>query len=217
VRRFVRWPKYVLLQRQKAVLGKRLKVPPPINQFRMTLDKTTSTNVFRLLEKYRPETKIQKKDRLRLRAQKKVEGKEDVPTKRPLVIQSGINKVTTLVEKKKAQLVVIAHDVDPIEIVMFLPTLCRKMGIPYCIVKGKARLGRLVHRKTCTAIALTNVNPDDKSNMSKIVETVRTNFNDRFDEIRRTWGGGILGSKSQARVTKLEKARSKELMQKNAI
>lgn len=31
------------------------------------------------------------------------------------------------------------------------------MGIPYCIVKGKARLGRLVHRKTCTCVALTNV------------------------------------------------------------
>jgi len=44
-----------------------------------------------------------------------------------------------------------------IQIVLFLPALCRKMGVPYCIVKGKARLGRLVRRKTCTAIALTQV------------------------------------------------------------
>lgn len=29
---------------------------------------------------------------------------------------SGVNTVTTLVESKKAQLVVIAHDVDPIEV-----------------------------------------------------------------------------------------------------
>ncbi|KAL5148711.1 60S ribosomal protein L7a-2 [Glycine soja] len=36
----------------------------------------------------------------------------------------------------KAQLVVIAHDVDPIELVVWLPTLCRKMEIPYCIVKS---------------------------------------------------------------------------------
>ena len=41
----------------------------------------------------------------------------------------------------KAQLVVIAHDVDPIELVVWLPALCRKMGVPYAIVKGKARLG----------------------------------------------------------------------------
>ena len=44
----------------------------------------------------------------------------------------------------KAQLVVIAHDVDPIELVIWLPALCRKMGIPYCIVKGKARLGQVL-------------------------------------------------------------------------
>ena len=43
--------------------------------------------------------------------------------------------------QNKAQLVVIAHDVDPIELVVWLPALCRKMEVPYCIVKGKARLG----------------------------------------------------------------------------
>ena len=39
--RFVRWPKYIRLQRQKAVLVQRLKVPPPINQFTQTLDRQT--------------------------------------------------------------------------------------------------------------------------------------------------------------------------------
>ncbi len=34
---------------------------------------------------------------------------------------------------------VIAHDVNPIELVVWLPALCRKMGIPYCIMKGKVR------------------------------------------------------------------------------
>ncbi len=33
VHRFVKWPKYVRLQRQKRVLSMRLKVPPAINQF----------------------------------------------------------------------------------------------------------------------------------------------------------------------------------------
>jgi len=39
--RFVRWPKYIRIQRQRAVLQKRLKVPPTINQFTQTLDKQT--------------------------------------------------------------------------------------------------------------------------------------------------------------------------------
>lgn len=76
-----------------------------------------ASQLFRLLDKYRPETKHAKKLRLRERAKKQAEGdKDDTPTKRPPVVRSGVNTVTTLVEQKKAQLVVIAHDVDPIEV-----------------------------------------------------------------------------------------------------
>ena len=53
--------------------------------------------------------------------------------------------MTQLVEEGKAKLVVMAHDVDPIELLVFLPALCRKKGIPFAFVKGKARLGKLVH------------------------------------------------------------------------
>merc|ERR1712124_106976 len=42
--RFVAWPKYIRLQRQKAILFQRLKVPPPINQFNQTLDRQTATS-----------------------------------------------------------------------------------------------------------------------------------------------------------------------------
>lgn len=75
-----------------------------------------ASQLFRLLEKYRPETKQEKNKRLRKRADAKSQGKPDKPTKRPPSIKSGANTVTTLVEQKKAQLVVIAHDVDPIEV-----------------------------------------------------------------------------------------------------
>jgi len=212
--RFVRWPKYIRLQRQRAVLYQRLKVPPPINQFKFALDRPLASQLFRLMDKYRPETKHAKKTRLRERAKKQADGKEDTPTKRPPVVRSGVNTVTKLVEQKKAQLVVISHDVDPIEIVIFLPALCRKMGVPYCIVKGKARLGRVVYRKTASCLALATVNPEDKPSLSKLVEAVKSNYNDRGDEIRRQWGGNVLGAKSAARVSKLEKAKSKELTMK---
>nr|XP_054108638.1 60S ribosomal protein L7a [Callithrix jacchus] len=212
--RFVKWPRYIRLQRQRAILYKRLKVPPAINQFTQALDRQTATQLLKLAHKYRPETKQEKKQRLLARAEKKAAGKGDVPTKRPPVLRAGVNTITTLVENKKAQLVVIAHDVDPIELVVFLPALCRKMGVPYCIIKGKARLGRLVHRKTCTTVAFTQVNAEDKGALAKLVEAIRTNYNDRYDEIRRHWGGNVLGPKSVARIAKLEKAKAKELATK---
>ena len=55
--------------------------------------------------------------------------------KKPVVVKYGINHITTLVEQRTASLVVIAHDVDPIELVVWLPALCRRMDVPYVIVK----------------------------------------------------------------------------------
>ena len=49
--RFVKWPEYVRLQRQKVILSQRLKVPPAIAQFSHTLDKNTATQLFKLLNK----------------------------------------------------------------------------------------------------------------------------------------------------------------------
>ena len=42
--RYVKWPAYVRLQRQRKVLYQRLKVPPSINQFSQTLDKSTGAS-----------------------------------------------------------------------------------------------------------------------------------------------------------------------------
>ena len=114
--RFVKWPRYIRLQRQRAILYKQLKVPPAINQFIQALDQHTATQLLKLAHRYRPEIKREKKQRLLARAEKKAAGKGDVPTKRPPILRAGVNTVTTLVENKKAQLVVIAHDVDPIEV-----------------------------------------------------------------------------------------------------
>ncbi|MBO1764978.1 hypothetical protein JQN64_27795, partial [Escherichia coli] len=115
--RFMRWPKYVRLQRQKAVLQQRLKVPPPIHQFKQTLDRQKATELFRLLDKYRPESKAAKRERLRKRAAASAAGKPDVPTKRKIWVRQGVNDVTTLVEQKRARLVCISNDVDPVEVV----------------------------------------------------------------------------------------------------
>lgn len=92
---------------------------------------------------------------------------------------------------------------------------------------------------------------EDKGALAKLVEAIKTNYNDRYEEvsvgidlknismstithcsknrihgfnlhsffffptqIRRHWGGNILGPKSTARINKLEKAKAKELATK---
>merc|ERR1711966_474752 len=102
-----------------------------------------------------------KKNRLMEMAQQKKDGQE-VKTKKPVVLKYGLNHVTTLVEQKAAKLVIIAHDVDPIELVCWLPALCRKKEVPYCIIKGKGRLGQLVHKKAASCVAFTSVNAEDQ-------------------------------------------------------
>jgi len=209
--RFMRWPRYIRLQRQKSILLKRLKIPPTLHQFKQRLDGQKARELYKLLQKYRPESEKAKKVRLRKRAEARAKGKEDKPTKRKLCARMGINTITTLVEQKKAKLVAIACDVEPIEIILHLPALCRKMGVPYCIVGDQGKLGRIVRRKRVTCLALTDVEPNDRGNLNKLVETIKTNYNDRFDEIRKHWGGGIRSSKSMAKTAKLERARAREI------
>merc|ERR1712189_106728 len=90
--RFVQWPKYIKLQRQKRIL-----------------DQQTATQLFKLLHKYRPETRAEKKARLTAQAESKSAGKQESAGKKPINVKCGINHITNLVEAKKAQLVVIAH------------------------------------------------------------------------------------------------------------
>ena len=156
---------------------------------------------------------------------------------------------------------------------MWLPAVCRKMDIPYCIVKSKSRLGALVHQKTATALALTSVrsevrpaaslpaarvprlahgaslqpralvsSPDhsgaslpprprhhrrllpthapppsalqDRHEFSQLVTAIRQQYNENAKAIERSWGGGIMGVKSQAATQKTEKALAKEMAKK---
>merc|ERR1711959_138372 len=110
---------------------------------------------------YKPETKAEKKQRLQEIAKTKVAGGNDA-SKKPNFVKHGINHVVQLVESKQAKLVVIAHDVDPIELVCWLPALCRKKDVPYCIIKGKSRLGRLVHKKDAACVAFTTVRKEEQ-------------------------------------------------------
>jgi len=200
------------MQRQKRVLYQRLRVPPAVNQFSKTLQNNQSKNLWRMLAKYTPEAKKDKVARLRDAANKKAEGKE-ADTKKPVVLKFGLNHVTSLVESGEAKLVVIAHDVDPIELVLWLPSLCRKKNIPYVIVKDKARLGRVCRQSFASCVAITNVKNEDKNDLEKICTLGRNEFLESGAAFH-TYGTPVMGIKARHKMERIEKAKQAEIMKK---
>lgn len=171
VTRFVKMPLYVRIQRQRAVLKQRVKVPAAINQFATKcLKKDHAATLFKLMAKYRPETVKARKERVQKQAAVQAENKEAKKTEKPSVLTFGLDEVVKSIEKKRAKLVVIANDVAPIELVVFLPALCKKMNVPYVIVKNKARLGYLVHKKQAAVVSMTSVAAADQPTLQQIID-----------------------------------------------
>lgn len=205
------------VQRQRKVLMQRLKIPPAINQFNTTLDKNQAAELFKLLNKYKPEDKDAKEARKEAMASAKLAGEPNPAGAPPVTLKYGLKHVTSLIEQKKAKMVVIAHDVNPIELVVFLPALCRKMDVPFCIVKGKSRLGVLTGKKNAAVVALTAVNSEDSSKLESLSGAFKTQFN---NTVVRKWGGGIMGLKTNDKMEKrkvlmeLEEAKKLAAMQR---
>ena len=70
-------------------------------------------------------------------------------SKKPIVLKYGINHITSLVEEKKAQLIVIANDVDPIEVrehILYVYCISRNIG-EHCIWRfaQKNAVGRILN------------------------------------------------------------------------
>merc|ERR1712028_142636 len=191
--RFVKWPKYIRIQRSRRILYQRIKIPPAINQFKQTFDKRQAGQLFRLLNQLKPESKAAKAERLGDAAAAKADGKS-AASKKPVCVKMGINHVT--------KLVVIAHDVDPIEIVMWLPSLCKARDIPYCIVQSKARLGALVGKKTATCLAITEVKSEHKADLDSLKQLCEAHFNSVYDQTMKVWGDAVSSDRQAAKVAK---------------
>ncbi len=66
-------------------------------------------------------------------------------------VRRGTNEVTKLVERGEAQLVILAEDVQPPEILAHMPLLCEERNVMYAYVPSKAELGNAVGLEKPTA------------------------------------------------------------------
>jgi len=75
-------------------------------------------------------------------------------------VRVGTNEVTKSSERAEAKLVVMAEDVDPVEILVHIPMLCEEKRIPYVYVPKKQRLGQSAGlSKSAASVAI--VEPGD--------------------------------------------------------
>ncbi|KAF9122762.1 60S ribosomal protein L8B [Mortierella sp. 14UC] len=121
--------------------------------------------------------------------------------KPPYFLKYGMNHCAALAEKQKARLIVMSDDVEPAEVLIWLPALCRKNNVPYAIVKGRARLGTLVNKQSTTAIAFTEIREEDLVEFSQLVDAINACYSHVNQQpARRAWMGGLLGFKSRVKV-----------------
>jgi large subunit ribosomal protein L7Ae len=89
-------------------------------------------------------------------------------------------------------------------LVVWLPALCRKKDVPYCIVKSKSRLGQVVHQKTASVLAITEVEQADQAKLADLTTSFKELYNNNIEN-RRAWGGSKLSLK--ARIAQKQKAK----------
>jgi len=89
------------------------------------------------------------------------------------IIKKGTNQATKEIERGKAQLVVIASDVNQKEIVMHLGPLCRDKGITCLEVSSKEELGRAAGIDVSTAAVAITDSADAKKEFLAFLESVR--------------------------------------------
>ncbi len=88
-------------------------------------------------------------------------------------IKAGLNEVTKAIERGTAKLIVIAEDVNPAELVMHLPILCKEKNIACSYIETRKELGEKAGLRMATsaiAIIETSAEKEIKELSAKIEE-----------------------------------------------
>lgn len=175
------------IQKKMYKLANAIKIPAPINQFKSILENVDEKRVLDLFAKYKPENREEKRIRL--------ESEDPRAGPKPILIKFGLKHLTELIEAKRVKLVLIAADVTPITLVVWLPTLCKKMGVSYAIVKSRQVLGGLVNLKSTAAIGLEQVRREDSAEFNEITMMCDGVFTNQYEKHMTVIGGGRINLK----------------------
>jgi large subunit ribosomal protein L7Ae len=71
-------------------------------------------------------------------------------------IKKGTNEVIKSIERGESKIVVISEDVNPPEVVYYLPMLCDERKVPFAYVKSRSELGKRVGIASAASISITD-------------------------------------------------------------
>lgn len=58
------------------------------------------------------------------------------------LLRRGANEATKTLNRNQSELIIMAADAEPLEILLHLPLLCEDKNVPYVFVRSKQALGR---------------------------------------------------------------------------
>nr|CAX76936.1 NHP2 non-histone chromosome protein 2-like 1 [Schistosoma japonicum] len=72
-------------------------------------------------------------------------------------LKKGANEATKALNRGKAEFIVMAAGIDPLEIVLHLPLLCEDKNVPYVFIPSQMALGRACGvSRSVAAVAVTD-------------------------------------------------------------
>merc|ERR1712149_115347 len=95
-----------------------------------------------------------------------------------------------------------------------LRNAAQNKGVPYVIVKDRARLGRVCRQSTASCVAITSVKNEDKNDLEKLYTLGRNEFLES-GAAHNTYGAPVMGIKARHREERIERLKQAEVMRKN--
>ncbi|KAF8948015.1 60S ribosomal protein L8B [Haplosporangium gracile] len=206
--------------RPRQLLNNRRGIPPKLSHYIEFLNENVTHMLFRFANKCRPETRTDNK--LRRRAKKAAKAAEtkknkgrakavdsmtataaydEAANKAFCFLKYGMNHIVALAEKQLGQLIAISDDIEPLEVLIWLPALCRTNIVPYAVVKGSARLGTLVNKRSTTAVAFREIRKEEQLEFSQLVDAINAYYASVNQQPARSARmGTLLGFKARVKV-----------------
>lgn len=89
-------------------------------------------------------------------------------------LKRGANEATKTLNRNQSELIIMAADAEPLEILLHLPLLCEDKNVPYVFVRSKQALGRAsgVQRSVVACSILISENSQLKSQISGLHQEI---------------------------------------------